>query len=117
LPIEGLAVGVIGSVGKSAASLNSVVKVDGAGVARIFIGEIEVGYHAAKQASGRDVTLNQITSTMSSGWQFAYTQGSHAMRGFYDAASNMFVAVGREVTTVIQPRAGWQYIQNLIKRE
>jgi hypothetical protein len=95
--------------------VRTILTVDSAGAARIFINEAELSVHAAQQASARGVTLGEISQAVSSGAQFTYRQAGSMMTGFYDRATKVFVGLGNEYSTVI--RAGENYIKSLMRRQ
>lgn len=76
--------------------------------------------HLIKQMGERNISIEQIGKAINAGESFLYNQNNLKHKGFYDKNNNIFVAVGLDsnnIVTVIKPKSGYKYIENLMQRK
>ncbi|MGH2750230.1 MAG: RHS repeat-associated core domain-containing protein [Actinomycetota bacterium] len=97
-----------------------VVGSDGAARVIMQFGDesIELSGHALRRMTSRGVGLDEVQNVLGSSSPFRYYHENVWKTGYYDAASNIFVGTYQGAArTVIVPKSGYGYIQNLMKAQ
>jgi hypothetical protein len=68
--------------------------------------------------TNRGVGLDEVQNVLGSSSPFRYCHENVWKTGYYDAASNVFVGTYQGIArSVIVPKSGYGYIQNLMKAQ
>ena len=93
-----------------------VIRTNSAGESVVSIQGKEMSIHESRQATTRGISNENIANAMDQ-QPFRYVQNGQTLQGYYDASSNVFVAVGDRITTVIRPSNPMNYLNNLRNRQ